>query len=157
MSDSEEEIEVNVINYKGTKFFLDKKTNKIYDAEDNEHIGTFNPSTKEIEFFPDEEEALDEEEAFKKKAFDEDLPVKFKNPNLKEYKNMGIFGFKTVRSNRVYSMALNPVGIYDPKTRKIDTSKKPPPILEDDEEDLDAMIDALDKEIDELDIDEYED
>ena len=91
----------------------------------------------------------------KKRKYDEDLPMKFEvMENIKgEYKQT-FLGYKTPKTNRVYTILYKPYGMYDPKTRKVDKSKKPPFLegYEDsDEEDLDAMIDELDAEIAEMD------
>lgn len=172
MSDTEEiEIEVVKWTHNGKQYLLHKETGDVYDLKTQEFIGTYNKKTDEIEYEEgseeedEEEESLskqaekqmeqgrklrEQEEQLKKRQYDEDLLVKFENPKPSEYK-MGIFGYKSARTNRVYTMDFKPFGMYDPKTRTIDTKKKPPPHFEEDEEDLDAMIDQLDKEIDELD------
>jgi len=95
------------------------------------------------------------DEDYKQRQYDEDMPVKFEvMENIKgEYKQT-FLGYKTARTNRVYTLLLKPYGMYDPQTRKVDKSIKPPVregYEDSDEEDLDAMIDELDAEIAELD------
>lgn len=117
MSDSEEEIEVKVFLHRGKKYYLQEKTGDVFDINTNEFIGKFNSKTDVIEE-------------------EDDTAVKFFNPNQKKYPDLGAFGFKKPISNYVYTMSLKPYGIFDPKTRIIDTKTKPPSILdEEDEED----------------------
>jgi hypothetical protein len=172
MSDSEEEITVEVWNHKGIKYLLDPATDDVYDFKEQTLIGRYNPKTKQIESEEErivikqkqdkrkskkEEEKkkqMEKEQQQKEQQMKDDVLVKFEEY---KYGNNGrelvFLGYKSIRTNRVYTGAFKPYGMYDPKTRKVDKSIKPPPLeeYESDEEDLDAMIDALDNEIDELD------
>lgn len=170
----EEEIEVEVkrFTHEGKQYLIDESTNDIYDVETQEKIGTYNKETDEIEDEDEVEEEEDEEERkqrekedermtrifkqaeeFKKRQYDEDLPMKFEvMENIKgEYKQT-FLGYKTPKTNRVYTLLFAPYGMYDPKTRKVDKSKKPPFLegYEPDEEELDAMIDDLDAEMERI-------
>ena len=163
MSDSEEEIEVRRWTHKGKRYLIDPRNNNVYDEISHELVGIYNSKSDKIE--SDEEQIVieekqptkkEQEKERKEKRMEEDKTEKFEVYERRNGERELVFlGYKTLRTNRVYNQLLKPHGIYDPKTRKVDTSKKPPPLEgyeeEDEEEDLDAMIDALDAEIDALD------
>lgn len=164
MSDSEEEIEVRRWTHKGKRYLIDPRNNNVYDEISHELVGTYNSKSDKIE--SDEEQIVikqkqekqqtkkEQEKERKEKRMEEDKTEKFEVYERRNGERQLVFlGWKTIRTNRVYDQLFKPYGIYDPKTRKVDTSKKPPPLegYESDEEDLDAMIDALDAEIDALD------
>jgi hypothetical protein len=173
MSDSEEEITVEVWNHKGKKYLLDPATDDVYDFKEHTLIGRYNPKTEQIESEEErivikqkreerqkkkedeKKKQMEKERKQKEQRMEDDVLEKFEEYKYgKNGRELVLKGWKTIRTNRVYTQLLKPYGMYDPKTRTVDKSTKPPAIEgyeESDEEDLDAMIDALDREIDELD------
>jgi hypothetical protein len=172
MSDSEEEITVEVWNYKGKKYLLDPATDDVYDFKEQTLIGRYNPKTEQIESEEErivikqkreerqkkkedeKKKQMEKERKQKEQRMEDDVVERFEYFTYgKKGRELALIGWKTIRTNRVYTQLLKPYGMYDPKTRKVDKSIKPPPLeeYESDEEDLDAMIDALNREIDELD------
>jgi hypothetical protein len=92
-----------------------------------------------------------------KERFEADGLFKFEHYTYgKQGRELALRGWKTSKTNRVYDFSVKPYGMYDPKTKTIDKSKKPPVIegYEDSDEDLDGMIDELDREIAEMDTEE---
>jgi hypothetical protein len=173
MSQSEDEIEIEVVKWThrrtGKQYFLQRESGKVYDINTQEEIGTYDKVFDAIntvaELAQAEEEKKQEIESKKDmerrranmKREDEREQERFEEDGLfKFFENRYFLGYKTSKSHRVYDQLLKPFGMYDPKTDTIDKKKKPPVIkgYEDSDEDLDGMIDELDREIAEMDTEE---
>lgn len=168
MSDSEEEIEVKVFLYRGKKYYIQETTGDVFDIKTNEFIGKYNKKTKEIVEDIDEEEEEKEDEYDRQERMAKEEQKKFelkeKERLAREYENDDVVpfrkgnfsGFKSSRTNRVYTFPYGkPYGMYDPNTRRIDTTKKPEPIFSEDEEEEEEEKDP-DTEVEEEDDDEIE-
>jgi hypothetical protein len=172
MIESEEEIEVKKWKHKGVMYYIDEATNDVYDIKTEELVGRYNKTKDIIRKAEKEEEEEDEEEkqmkeerrrekekieAMAKRMREKDE----KDTGFKKWFYKGIVHYKN-KDNYVLDQLTKPVGIYrkgkiEPMTDE--EKRKLKEIYEideeEDEEDLDAMIDELDAEIEAMFVEDF--